>query len=258
MMDPGVLFPVEAGLAASAIVLGGIVEGYGYGLSLGTNWPYTRDIHVLALKGDPEAIHRIVATAIGLLSLVLLVIYPTAITAIGLGLLVLTALLGMATLYVLAGKAPAFLQGLHDIVAYSVFVTYLLASLGVTSLSGFLSFLASAIVPPHVLYYVLFLGGWVTGSRRMVRPIGNVRVPKGETQWVWAIHGVFSVIFLASLIYLKMWLGLGLAVLQVFVGLWVYRSINKNPEKPGISIGLHQLMTVVIVIYLVLNAFGYA
>ncbi len=31
------LFPLTAGLAATAIVLGGIVEGYGYGLSLGTN-----------------------------------------------------------------------------------------------------------------------------------------------------------------------------------------------------------------------------
>ena len=257
-MDVNFLFPIEAGLAASAIVLGGIVEGYGYGLSLGTNWPYTRDIHLLALKGDPEAIHRIVATAIGLLALALVILYPTPVTAIGLGLLVLTALLGMATLYVLAGKAPAFLQGLHDIVAYSVFITYLLATLGVTSLSSYISFLESAITPPHVLYFVLFLGGWVTGSRRMVKPIGDVRVPRGETQWVWVFHGIFSIIFLASLIYLKMWIGLGLALIQILVGLWVYWTINKNPAKPGISIGIHQLVTVGIVLYLVLNSFGYA
>lgn len=251
------IFPIEAGLAASAIVLGGIVEGYGYGLSLGTNWPYTRDIHKLALKGDPEAIHRIVATLIGLISLALVVIRPSFVTFAGLGLIVLTALLGMATLYVLAGRAPAFLQGLHGIVAYTTFITYLLASLGVTTFEQYVSFLISAITPPHVLYFVIFLGGWVTGSRRMVNPIGNVRVPKGETQWVWALHGIASLIFLASLVYLKMWLGLALALVEIAVGLWVYKSINANPLKPGISVGIHQLVSVSIVVYLVLNAFGY-
>ena len=251
------LFPLTAGLAATAIVLGGIVEGYGYGLSLGTNWPYTRDIHVLALKGDPEAIHRIVATSIGILSLIIMILRPSFVAFVGFGLIIATALLGMATLYVLAGKLPSFLQGLHGIVAYTLFVTYLLASLGITDFQGYISFLMNAVTPPHVLYFVIFLGGWTTGARRMINPIGNVRLPKGTVQWVWTFHGIFTLIFLASLIYLRLWLGLALALLEAAVGLWVYRSINRNPARPGISVGIHQLVSVTVALYLVLNALGY-
>ncbi|MBU2793669.1 cytochrome C oxidase assembly protein, partial [Acidithiobacillus thiooxidans] len=53
------------------ILLGSIVEGFGYGLSLGTKWPYTRNIVVLMVRGDPEAAHRVVATLVGLVALAL-------------------------------------------------------------------------------------------------------------------------------------------------------------------------------------------
>ncbi|MGC9217499.1 MAG: cytochrome C oxidase assembly protein, partial [Acidithiobacillus sp.] len=45
----------EVGLAMVLILLGSLVEGFGYGLSLGTKWPYTRNIALLMLRGDPEA-----------------------------------------------------------------------------------------------------------------------------------------------------------------------------------------------------------
>jgi hypothetical protein len=59
------------------------------------------------------------------------------------------------------------------------------------------------------------------------------------------------------LIYLRLWLGLALALLEAAVGLWVYRSINRNSARPGISVGIHQLVSVTIALYLVLNALGY-
>jgi len=97
-------------LAGTTIVLGGIVEGYGYGLSLGTNWPYTNDMMSVAKKGDPEAIHRITATLTGIFALITLILRPELTTAIGFVAVIFTALLGMATLYVLAGKLPSLFQ----------------------------------------------------------------------------------------------------------------------------------------------------
>src|SRR5665213_3942171 len=53
------MYLTETALAAILILLGSFVEGFGFGLSLGTNWPYTRNILVLLIRGDPEAAHRI-------------------------------------------------------------------------------------------------------------------------------------------------------------------------------------------------------
>jgi len=81
----------------------------------------------------------------------------------------------MATLYVLAGKLPSIFQGLHDIAAYTTFVSYfliMLQGLGMFKLD-IVSFLISAIVPPHFLYFVIFMGGVVTGTRRMKLKIGR-------------------------------------------------------------------------------------
>ncbi|MFP3204323.1 MAG: cytochrome C oxidase assembly protein [Metallosphaera yellowstonensis] len=246
---------IASALAGLTVVLGGIVEGYGYGLSLGTKWPYTRDIHQVALKGDPEAMHRISATVVGLISLTLLVLSPSVITAIGFVSVVFTALLGMATLYVLAGKLPSVFQGLHDIAAYTTFVTYLLMFLeGLGYKVNVLNFLIEAIVPPHFLYFVIFMGGVVTGLRRMSRPIGQVRKPQGRIQWAWAIHGVLAIIFVLAVIYLHYWLTLVFTILEIGAGLWVYRSINRNPEKPGASVGFHQLFSLLTVVAIILNS----
>ncbi|BBD72381.1 hypothetical protein HS1genome_0770 [Sulfodiicoccus acidiphilus] len=239
-------------LAGSTIVLGGIVEGYGYGLSLGTNWPYTNNMIDVARKGDPEAIHRITATLTGILALVALILDPGLTTVLGLVAVAATALLGMATLYVLAGKLPSLFQGLHDIAAYTTFVIYLLLFAGFRG--NLLTFFEQAVLPPHFLYFVIFMGGWVTGTRKMRKPIGDVRRPKGRLQWVWVVHGLAAGIFVISLILLHYWLTLGVAVLEGLVGLLVYRTVNSNPEKPGASIALHQLFSILTVVAILLNS----
>ncbi|WP_221289422.1 cytochrome C oxidase assembly protein [Stygiolobus caldivivus] len=244
-----VLAYLDSGLAATTIVLGGIVEGYGYGLSLGTNWPYTRNMMDVAFKGDPEAIHRISATLVGLISLTLLITDFNMITLVGFISIIFTALLGMATLYVLAGKLPSIFQGFHDIAAYTTFVSYLLLATGFPA-SSFISFLENAIIPPHFLYFVIFMGGVVTGTRRMRLSIGDVRRPKNKLQWAWAIHGIAAIIFFIALIYLNMWISLGFGLAEAAIGILTYRAINKNPEKPGILIGLHQLLSLAVVVSL--------
>jgi hypothetical protein len=112
----------EVGFAIALILLGSIVEGFGYGLSLGTRWPYTRNIAVLMVRGDPEAAHRLVATLVGLVALALVILSPSITTISGLSLIIVTALFGMGTLYVLAGRAPAFVHGTHGLLAYGVFL----------------------------------------------------------------------------------------------------------------------------------------
>ena len=241
-------------LAGAAIVLGGIVEGYGYGLSLGTNWPYTNDILQLAVKGDPEAIHRIIATLLGILSLVLLIIDFNMITLVGFVAIIITALLGTATLYVLAGKLPSIFQGFHDIAAYTTFVSYLVLATNYVTPGKYLEFLISAITPPHFLYFVIFVGGVVTGTRRMKLKIGSINdviKPKNGLQWAWVIHGILAMIFFIALIVLKYWIPLVPALIEIAVGLFVYYQINKNPTKPGISVGLHQLFSLAVVISLI-------
>ncbi|BAB67468.1 hypothetical protein [Sulfurisphaera tokodaii] len=238
-------------LAGSAIVLGGIVEGYGYGLSLGTNWPYTNNMVELAGKGDPEAIHRIVATLVGIFSLILLIIDFNTITIVGFISIVATALLGMATLYVLAGKLPSIFQGFHDIAAYTTFITYLILATDYISPSKYIGFLINAITPPHFLYFVIFMGGVVTGTRRMKLSIGDVRKPKNRLQWAWVIHGIVAAIFFIALIILRYWIPLVFALIESAVGLWTYYQINKNPTKPGAVIGLHQLFSLAVVVSLI-------
>ncbi|MDT7900870.1 cytochrome C oxidase assembly protein [Acidianus hospitalis] len=236
--------------AGITIVLGGIVEGYGYGLSLGTNWPYTRDILQLAAKKDPEAIHRISATIVGLISLAFLILRFSMVSLVGFLGVVATALLGMATLYVLAGKLPSVFQGLHDIAAYSVFATYF-----VIFLKGFnvniIQFFLYAVLPPHFLYFVIFMGGVVTGMRKMKFEIGDVRKPKNWLQGAWLIHSILAAIFVIALILEALWIPLLLTIIEVAVGLLVYVGANKNPVKPGISVGLHQLFSLLIVASLI-------
>jgi len=206
----------------------------------------------VAKKGDPEAIHRITATLTGIFALITLILRPELTTAIGFVAVIFTALLGMATLYVLAGKLPSLFQGLHDIAAYSTFVIFLLLFTGFKG--NLLTFFEQAIIPPHFLYFVIFMGGWVTGTRRMTRPIGKVRKPNGRLQWVWLVHGAAAAIFVVSLILLHFWLTLGLAVLEGAIGLLVYRTINNNPGKPGSSIALHQLFSILTVVAILINS----
>ncbi|MHB1816282.1 MAG: cytochrome C oxidase assembly protein, partial [Steroidobacteraceae bacterium] len=161
------LSTAEVIFAAALVVLGSIVEGFGYGLSLGTRWPYTRNIIVLMLRGDPEAAHRVLATAVGLTALVLAVLHPDYSNLLGLGLIVLTALFGMGTLYVLAGRAPAFVHGTHGLLAYLVFINYLVAViLPAAHLGAYLY----SMIPLHAVLFAIFMGGMVTGQRGFGKP----------------------------------------------------------------------------------------
>ncbi len=92
-----VLLVLQTAGLLGLILLGSLVEGYGYGLSLGTRWPYREDLLALAVKGDPEAWHRILATTLGVNAVVLAVLVGDTNTISGLILIAATALLGLAT-----------------------------------------------------------------------------------------------------------------------------------------------------------------
>src|ERR1039458_3492821 len=90
--------------------------------SLGTRWPYTRNILVLMIEGDPEAAHRLVATLVGLIAAALVVLAPSSATINGLALVIIAGVFGIGTLHVLSGRMPAFVHGMHGLLAYGVFL----------------------------------------------------------------------------------------------------------------------------------------
>lgn len=252
IMLVGALASAQAILAALLIVVGGTVEGYGYGLSLGTKWPYTRGMARLAKAGDPEVWHRIIATLLGLNSLVILVLKPALPEITGFVLIALTALLGMATLYVLAGKAPSLFQGLHDLLAYLTLLTYLLiATDSQTNLGVYLL----TKTPLHSFLLVLFLGGVVTGQRGFKKPIGHFVIPNTLAQWIWVVHGLSALLFTLTLAYFVRIYTVAfiLLMVQIGVGVLVYQAVNKSAEKPGILVPVHQLLTVLILVSMFFN-----
>jgi hypothetical protein len=242
------LILVQLILAAGLIVVGGMVEGYGYGLSLGTRWPYTRNIMVLAFRGDPEAWHRIIATLLGLDALAIVALRPGGLAWTGLGLIVFTALLGMATLFVLAGKAPSPLQGLHGLLAYSTLFTYLLLLTRGPNLGFFLE----TGIPLHSFLLVIFLGGMVTGQRGFGKAIGVFTWPRSLAQWVWVIHGLAVLLFLLTLAYEMPTNNVALLFLlaQIGLGFLTFQAINASSQRPGFLVPLHQLFSVGIAIAL--------
>lgn len=229
-------------LAAGLIVVGGMVEGYGYGLSLGTRWPYTRNILALALEGDPEAWHRIIATLLGLNALVILALRPSAPAWVGLALIVFTALLGMATLFVLAGKAPSWLQGLHGLLAYSTLFAYLLALTHGPDLGLYLK----TAIPMHSFLLVIFVGGMVTGQRGFAKPIGSFTWPRSAGQWVWVVHGLAVLLFVLTLAYETPRDNVALLLLlgQVGFGFLTFQAVNARADRPGVLVPVHQLLSV--------------
>ncbi|BCU66623.1 hypothetical protein HS7_00600 [Sulfolobales archaeon HS-7] len=227
-------------LAGTTIFLGGIVEGFGYGLSLGTSWPYTRDIHKVAIRGDPEAIHRVLATLVGLFSLVLIITYFSALTIIGFISIVFTAFLGMATLYVLAGKLPSFFQGFHDIAAYTTFLTYML--LFTQAKVNLLAFFTNPVLLSF--YAVIFIGGTVTGMRKMKKPIGYFTLPKEGQQIVWTLHGISIIVLLYFALVFGYLYAFLFVILDAGLGMIMYYFINKSPQKPGIYVSLHQFLAI--------------
>ena len=242
----------EVFFAAALIMLGSIVEGFGYGLSLGTKWPYTRNIVVLMLRGDPEAAHRVLATAVGLCALALAILNPGASTFMGLGLIIVTALFGMGTLYVLAGRAPAFVHGTHGLLAYLVFLNYLL-ELSYPGV-GLLNYV-DAIIPLHAILFAIFMGGMVTGQRGFGTAIEPFLHPKRASQWVFIIHGFAALLAIGTLGWYSQVYPLAFAfgMFQAAVGFFLFHAVNLKPKSPGVMVVFHQVMALLITTGVVLQ-----
>jgi hypothetical protein len=242
----------EVFFACALILLGSIVEGFGYGLSLGTRWPYTRNIVVLMLRGDPEAAHRVLATAVGLTALAIAVLDPDYATLLGLALIVATALFGMGTLYVLSGRAPAFVHGTHGLLAYLVFLTYLVALIYPgKALLPFLDY----TVALHAVLFAVFMGGMVTGQRGFGKPIEAFLYPQRGSQWIFVVHGFAALLVVGTLGWLSQAypVAFGLALLQAAVGFFLFHAVNLKPRSPGAIVVFHQLMALLITAAIVLR-----
>lgn len=237
-------------LAAILILLGSLVEGLGFGLSLGTHWPYKRNLFALMVAGDPEAMHRVVATLVGLIAVALLFLLRTPAAETGLTLLVLTGLLGMGTLYVLSGRIPSFVHGAHGLLAYGVFLTYLIAL--VAPGRAFWPYLR-ATVALHALLLAIFLGGMATGQRGFGRAIGGMVVPRGAAQWTAAVHLFAALLVVATLGWLMPAYPAAfyLAVAQFAVGFLLFHAVNLKPKSPGLIVALHQSLALLITVAIV-------
>lgn len=109
-----ILLVIQTVAAIGLILVGSLVEAYGYGLSLGTNWPYHQNIFGLAMKGDPEAWHRIIATTLGVNAVLLAVLAHDSNTFSGLALIAATALLGQPPSTSSPARLPHFCTGCMD------------------------------------------------------------------------------------------------------------------------------------------------
>ena len=246
------LFLTEVLLAGILILLGSLVEGFGYGLSLGTRWPYTRNILVLMVRGDPEAAHRLVATLVGLIALALVFLAPSSATVNGLVLVIVAALFGIGTLHVLSGRMPAFVHGIHGLLAYGVFLSYLtgLAFPGV----AFWTYLKFTVAL-HALLLAVFLGGMTTGQRGFGQPIGAFYRPRRLAHWTVALHIVAALTVVATLGWLmpNYPVAFYLAVTQVAVGFLLFHAVNLKPKNPGTIVAFHQTMVLLITVAIVIS-----
>ena len=246
------LFLTEVILAGILILLGSIVEGFGYGLSLGTRWPYTRNILVLMIEGDPEAAHRLVATLVGLIGLALVVLAPSSATINGLALVIIAGVFGIGTLHVLAGRMPAFVHGLHGLLAYGVFLSYL-TGLAVPGVQFW--FYLKFTVALHALLLAVFLGGMTTGQRGFGQPIGAFYRPRRLAHWTLAAHIVAALMIVATLGWFMPAYPVAfyLAVAQIAVGLLLFQAVNLKPKNPGTIVAFHQSMVLLITVAIVVS-----
>jgi len=240
----------QVALAAMLVLLGGLVEGFGFGLSLGTRWPYTRNIFVLALQGDPEAAHRLAATLVGVIGVVLVVLAPNSAAISGLVLVVAAAVLGVGTLHVLAGRLPAIVHGVHGLLAYGVFLCYL--SVFVVPDIDFWSYL-KATTALHAVLLAVLLGGMTTGQRGFGTPIEAFDWPRRAAQWVVVTHVVAALAVVATLGKLmpSYPVAFYLAVGQVVVGFLLFHAVNLRPKTPGVLVAFHQGMALSITVAII-------
>ena len=246
------LLLAEVVLSGALILLGSVVEGFGSGLSLGTRWPYTRNIVVLMLRGDPEAAHRILATAVGLVALALAIVHPSYMTFLGLGLIAAAALFGMGTLYVLAGRAPAAVHGLHGPLAYLVYLTFLV---GFVHPDVHLPFYLKGAIALHSVLFAVLMGGMVTGQRGFGEPIEPFLWPRRASQWVFVVHGFAALLVIGTLGWLSQvyMLAFTLALVQATVGFFLFHAVNLRPKWPGTIVVFHQVMALLITTAIVLS-----
>ncbi|HUX66156.1 MAG TPA: hypothetical protein VMV31_01565 [Terriglobales bacterium] len=239
-------------LTAALILLGSMVEGFGHGLSLGTRWPYTRNILALLLRGDAEAAHRLLATAVGLAALALALLQPGYLTYLGLGLILATALLGMGTLYVLAGRAPALVHGVHGLLAYLLFLNYLV---GLSQPGVHLAPYLDHTFALHAVLFAILLGGMVTGQRGFGKPLQEFLVPTRGAQWMFVAHGFAALLVLGTLGWLAPVypVAFGLALVQAAVGFFVFHAVNLKPKSPGAIVAFHQAMALLLTAAIVLG-----
>jgi hypothetical protein len=246
----GGLILTEVILAGILILLGSLVEGFGYGLSLGTRWPYTQNILGMMVRGDPEAAHRVVATLVGLIGLALVILAPSSATINGLVLVIVAALFGIGTLHVLSGRMPAFVHGIHGLLAYEVFLSYLvgLAFPGV-EFWRYLKF----TVALHALLLAVFLGGVTTGQRGFGQPIGPFYRPRRLAHWTAAVHILAALTVVATLGWLMPTYPMAfyLAVTQFGVGFMLFHAVNLKPKNPGTIVAIHQSMALLITVAIV-------
>ena len=244
------LYLTETMLAAVLILLGSLVEGFGFGLSLGTRWPYTRNILVLLIEGDPEAAHRIVATLVGTIAVVLVILAPASATISGLVLIVLTAVLGIGTLHVLAGRLPSVVHGVHGLLAYGVFLCFL-STLYVPGVD-FWSYLNSTYAL-HALLLTVFLGGMTTGHRGFGKPIEAFYCPRRSSQLVMIVHlfSALAVVGTLGALMPKYPVAFYAAVAQMAVGFLLFHAVNLKPKNPGILVAFHQGIVLTITLAIV-------
>jgi hypothetical protein len=244
------MYLTETALAAILILLGSFVEGFGFGLSLGTRWPYTRNILALLVQGDPEAAHRIVATLVGVTGVALVILAPSSLTINGLVLIAATALFGVGTLHVLAGRLPSVVHGVHGLLAYGVFLCYL-CTLYVPGVD-FWSYLGE-MGALHCLLLAVLLGGMTTGQRGFGKPIEAFTWPRTLPQLVTIAHIAAALAMVATLGWLmpEFPAAFYLAVAQVMVGFLLFHAVNLEPKKPGILVAFHQGMVLSIALAIV-------
>jgi len=244
------LLLTETLLAGTLIVLGSFVEGFGFGLSLGTTWPYTRNILQLLFAGDPEAAHRIVATLVGTIGVALVILAPGSSTISGLALVVVTALLGIGTLHVLAGRLPSVVHGTHGLLAYGVLLCYL-SKLLVPGVA-FWSYLGTTGAL-HAVLLTVFLGGMTTGHRGFGKPIEAFYWPRRMPQLVMIVHLVSALAVVGTLgaMMPKYPVAFYFAVAQVVVGFLLFHAVNLKPKNPGILVAIHQGMVLSITLAIV-------
>ena len=185
-----------------------------------------------------------------LIGVALVFLAPGSATINGLALVIIAGLFGIGTLHVLSGRMPAFVHGMHGLLAYGVFLSYLtgLAFPGI-QFWFYLKFMAAL----HALLLAVFLGGMTTGQRGFGQPIGAFYLPRRLAHWTVAAHIVAALTVVATLGWLMPAYPVAfyLAVTQVAVGFLLANAVNLKPKNPGTIVAFHQSMVLLITVAIV-------